>query len=295
MFNQFIKLISIIYSEQFGKRNFNRIPELAAMDNDHQVKVWHTTGSIDGPLIPIYFVTAKACSALVPKGGTVVDLGCGSGQFAAFFAKLRPDIKIIGLDLSSEMIDKGNESLKEEKLEDRVHLIECDMLRFSELAPSETTLVTSIFSLHHLPSLNLAQNLFDQVRTFNKNHGSSFFLFDLVRPKNIETAFNYPELLTPESAQVFKEDTINSLKASFTHEELCQIFKTSFQNESYRKELSRILPLYQSFLYPSQKIKDSDVFASDQSLNLSSSIQKRIMGLEFILPKTASVYKIQNL
>lgn len=148
-----------------------------------------------------------------------------SRRFAAYLAKLRPDIKVIGLDLSAEMVKQGNNSLRAENLADRVTLIECDMIKFSQHAPPETSLVTSIFSLHHLPGLNLVSELFNQVNIFTEKTGGSFFLFDLVRPRHIQTTLLYPEVFTANSAGVFKEDTTNSLKAAFTHEEIKESFE----------------------------------------------------------------------
>lgn len=291
MLNSVTKLISIIYNEQFCKRNFDRTAEPAAMANHDQVAAWHSTGDINGPLTPIYFVTANACSSFVPKGGVVIDLGCGTGRFAAYLAKLRPDIKVIGLDLSAEMVKQGNNSLRAENLADRVTLIECDMIKFSQHAPPETSLVTSIFSLHHLPGLNLVSELFNQVNIFTEKTGGSFFLFDLVRPRHIQTTLLYPEVFIANSAGVFKEDTTNSLKAAFTHEEIKESFEDAFRNYKYKKELSRILPLYQSFWIDGRNIKDKINSYKNYPLNQSINTKNKINGLEFILPKTVKVYK----
>ena len=43
------------------------------------------------------------------EGDTVVDLGCGTGlNFSLLQEKLGPEGKIIGVDLSSEMLQKAN-------------------------------------------------------------------------------------------------------------------------------------------------------------------------------------------
>ena len=57
--------------------------------------------------VGIHTLTARAISRLLPHGGTVVDLGCGSGRLLERLANGRPDARIIGFDLSDPMLETG--------------------------------------------------------------------------------------------------------------------------------------------------------------------------------------------
>lgn len=42
--------------------------------------------------------TRERVSAALPRGGTVVDVGCGTGTFAIGVAAERPDANVVGID-----------------------------------------------------------------------------------------------------------------------------------------------------------------------------------------------------
>lgn len=46
------------------------------------------------------------CS-LLTKESKVLDVGCGPGNIAKYFLKIRPDLKITGIDLSPNMIERA--------------------------------------------------------------------------------------------------------------------------------------------------------------------------------------------
>jgi SAM-dependent methyltransferase len=101
-------------------------------------------------LLPIYDFNARAISALVPRGARIVDLGSGTGRFLGYLAVHRPDLEIVGLDFSEEMVRVGRHALRRAGVDDRVRLMHGDMREFRKVVPAEADLVSSVFSLHHL-------------------------------------------------------------------------------------------------------------------------------------------------
>src|SRR5438876_128199 len=120
--------------EATSRPSLSRSPEPSAeMTGAESVRGFHDAGGKGGPLLGIYHLNARAIHQLVRRGGIVLDLGCGSGQFLAYLARRRPDLKLIGIDLSSEMIALGNEMLSDQGLSHRVELRKGDMTNFMDV------------------------------------------------------------------------------------------------------------------------------------------------------------------
>jgi len=245
-----IELLWMSLRESFVPGEIERIPEhLLVMDDGEQVNAWHAHGDGDGPIAPAYHLNALACSRLAPRDATIVDLGCGSGRFAAYLARLRPDVRIIGFDLSEPMVELGNAALAKAGLAARVTLRIGDMTSFSaqlELAPD---LIACVFALHHLPSLEHVQDCLREVHGQCETSGASFWLFDLARPRHAGTVRDYPRLITPGAREVFQADARNSLMAAFSHAELQREIARVFGSASVEAACARALPLYQAFWY----------------------------------------------
>ena len=241
-------MTSLLIRENLIDGRLERTPEeLLVMASDDQVTAWHAQGDDAGPMLPIYHLNALACSRLLAGAGTVVDLGCGSGRFSSYLARRRPDLKIVGLDLSKPMVDLGNAALRDAGLSDRVELRVGDMTDFAHDLPPETALVVCQFALHHLPDLQLVEKCFRELAAVRGRTGCGFWLFDLARPRHRSTALAYPEVLTPDAPEVFKLDSVNSLLAAYSHAELADIAQRVFGPAAVHAALARLFPLYQAF------------------------------------------------
>jgi SAM-dependent methyltransferase len=159
--------------------------------------------------------------ALAPAGATVVDLGCGSGQFLRYFAERRPDLHLVGLDLSGPMVTLGNAMLSEAGLSGRVELRVGDMTAFATAVPGRVHVVNSLFALHHLPTrVHLLQCL-REIAEVRGRHGAAVWIFDHVRPRRRDTAERFPGVFTPFASPAFNADSTRSLIASWSFDELC--------------------------------------------------------------------------
>ena len=273
-------MASLLIRENLISGHLERTPEeLLVMESPEQVTAWHAQGGDEGPMLPIYHLNALACSRLVSTGGTVVDLGCGSGRFSSYLARCRPDLKIVGLDLSEPMVDLGNSALRDAGLGGRVELRVGDMTDFAHDLPSETALVVCQFALHHLPERQLVEKCFSELAAARARTGCGFWLFDLARPRHRSTALAYPEVLTPDAPEVFKLDSTHSLLAAYSHAELAEVVGRVFGQMRVEAVLARLFPLYQAFWVAGAagdggaRAASSRQFVSGRALSLRARLQ----------------------
>jgi arsenite methyltransferase len=216
-----LAILSLIVREALSAPRVGRRPEPdTVMEDPESVESFHAEGSAGGALLPVYHFNALATSRLLPRGGTLVDLGSGSGQYLAYLAQCRPDIEIFGLDLSEAMVSHGNRALGAAGLGDRVHLRVADMTNFSGQAPEHTDGLSSVFALHHLPTRDHLQRCLGEVMRVRRRDGCGVWLFDHARPRHPRTPALFPEIFTPDASAIFRQDSRNSLIASFSFAEL---------------------------------------------------------------------------
>lgn len=277
-----LKITQMLIREHFARHPLDRHPEptdeMADLEN---VEAFHAQGDRNGGLLPIYHFNAAATSALVPRGGVILDLGSGSGQYLAHLAHCRPDLRIIGLDLSEPMIRAGRDMLKSARLADRVELIQGDMTDLRFITPRRVDLISSVFSLHHLPSETALLKCLCEIHRQRETLGCAVWLFDHIRPRHPATADVFPEIFTPEAAVAFKRDSRNSLRASFSFAELsdaCDAAQLSGM-EHYR---ARVMELYQAHRLP--KTGSPDMHDQLwQASPLTEAARRDLHGLRWLL------------
>ena len=134
----------MLYIENTTKDLLERVPEPdLIMDNSKSVEAFDQQGSPGGALIPIYKYCARAISKRIPKNGTLLDLGSGSGQFLIYLAHKRPDISITGIDLSDAMVERGNYNIEKNNLSHQITLKVADMTSFSQHVDKNLNLITT--------------------------------------------------------------------------------------------------------------------------------------------------------
>lgn len=80
-----------------------------------------------GALVPRPETEALAGRAIevVPRGGTVVDIGTGAGPIALSIADERPDVRVIGTEISEEALEWARKNRDELGLD--IELVLCDL------------------------------------------------------------------------------------------------------------------------------------------------------------------------
>lgn len=239
-------VLPLVLREGITQRRLARQPEPASvMDAVSGVASFHAAGDDDGLLLPVYHFNALAVSKLLPPNGVLLDLGSGSGQFLRYLACRRPDVKIIGLELSAEMIRVGREMLRREGLAGRVTLRQADMTALPLEALERIDAISCIYALHHLPDFAAAQRCLNGVAALHRRDGCGVWLFDHVRPRRTDTAERFPEIFTPEAAADFRRDSRNALLASFSFEELSSLCAATGA-ERFGHAQSKLLKLFQA-------------------------------------------------
>lgn len=238
-----LSILKMLISESLSSGEIQRVPEPnAEMNNMENIKAFHTQGN--DSLIPVYHFNAMAMSHLVKQGGTVVDLGSGTGQYLVYLARYRPDLTIIGVELAENMVAVGTEFIKEQGVSERVKLIQGDMTSFSSVIPNEINLVSSVFSLHHLPESRDLISTIKQMEIVRNHFGSALWVFDHARPKHNSTPEIFPEIFTPDAHSEFKTDSRNSLIAAYSYHELSKAFN-EVNVKGVIHECSKWMKLYQ--------------------------------------------------
>lgn len=69
-----------------------------------------------------------------PPGGTVLEIGCGTGRNLVAVAHRFPEAKVFGLDVSSEMLFSAGAAIRRAHLEKRVALAQADATAFDPAA-----------------------------------------------------------------------------------------------------------------------------------------------------------------
>lgn len=64
----------------------------------------------------------------VGPGSRVLDVGCGGGQHAVHIAHQRPDVSVVGLDLSAELVRRCRRLAAKAGVTDRVEFVEGDAI-----------------------------------------------------------------------------------------------------------------------------------------------------------------------
>jgi tRNA (cmo5U34)-methyltransferase len=118
----------------------------------------------------------------------ILELGTGTGTTAAEFLERYPAARLIGVDVSSKMIEQSRQKLEQYK--SRVDLIHCS---FKDLQPNgEFDLVYSMLAVHHVPDED-KDTLFRRVREILKS-GGAFIMIDLVNVASEELTKQYQTL-----------------------------------------------------------------------------------------------------
>lgn len=236
-------ILRLALREAFMPADLVRTPEpTAEMNSAESVAGFHHAG--EARLLSVYEFNARAVHALAPRGAHVVDLGSGSAQFLLYLARRRPDLTITGIEFADNMIELGREAIARAGMDRRIRLLEGDMRAFRSLISEKIDLITSVFSLHHLETrrdLNLCIN---EIVSVVRGDTAGIWIFDHARPRRRATALEFPEIFTPGTASAFRDDSRNSLCASWSFDELAAGLRAALGGD-LRSEKARLVPLYQ--------------------------------------------------
>jgi tRNA (cmo5U34)-methyltransferase len=194
-----------------------RVPEAMVMDERDGVAEYDQLGEM--VQVPMHQFNALSISRILPEGGTVLDLGCGSCRLLARLAQGRPDAHIIGLDLSEPMLEAGRSLLARYGLAGQVELRRADITMLDTVTSRRPNVVCCNFALHQLPTDELLQQCLRAIRRMRESTGCGIHIFDIARLRHPGT---FPALLSLVNmpGDLVLDDAIASERAAFTFAEL---------------------------------------------------------------------------
>lgn len=196
-------------------------------------------------LRPLYLFNVQRVSRWAPRGGRILDLGSGSGQFLRLLAEARPDLTIVGVEPSPGMRSAGQHWIEAGNFADRVRLMDGDMTRPLDEYPGPFDVITTLFALHHLPTPADLARCLARVRRLRDRDGAALWFFDHARPRGAATPRRFAALATGHRSDIIERDSARSLAAAFTVDELAAAWASAGLPPA-RHRRSRLLPVYQT-------------------------------------------------
>ena len=107
--------------------------------------------ALTAPMLGGFFTrAAREVAELAPRA-RVLEVGSGPGRLATRLADLAPDVRVTGIDISPEMVERANSLAARSRVADRVEFRIGDVASLP-FADASFDVVVSTFSLHHWPS-----------------------------------------------------------------------------------------------------------------------------------------------
>lgn len=198
-----------------------RLPEPMVMDHPESAAEFHDGAMLSPGMRVTYDLSARCLSALLPEGGRLLDLGCGSGQALAYLSVRRPDITITGVDLAYHMLDKAHQLAAAVNISDRVDLVNADITNLPEQITSVPwDAVSCVWTLHHLPDTTVLQAALRQIAALRRAFGSAIWILDFQRLKHSDSFAAAIRALEPAVQGRLKLDATASEAAAFTFHEI---------------------------------------------------------------------------
>ncbi len=213
-------------------------PDLV-MDDADKVAAYTRAGREDGVMQPVYLFNCAQISQVIKPGDIVLDLGCGPATQLGLVARLNPDINFIGVDLSSEMLNKARAHIDELNLTN-VEFLTADISSLEMLADNSIDAVMSTVVLHHLPDVEALDNAFRQIERVLKPAGG-LFLLDFGHLKSEKSIEEFAYQYADRQPELFTLDYLYSLRAAFSSEDFGQ---------RYQKYLRQYAGFYKTFIMP---------------------------------------------
>ncbi len=201
----------------YPRKKNERTPSLEGLEDEAVVNAFERMQNF----FPFKLLRRKVIKELKKYAptGTLVDVGCGSGHLLVQIAEQFPNLHLIGMDLSSTILEKAKKRAVEknfEKLEFRIS--NAEELPFSD---NSIDFLISTLSLHHWTNPHKILNEFYRVL----KPSAVFLIFDFRRDsrKFFYGLFTFAtKIVVPKPLKQIQEP-LGSIKASYTPEEILQL------------------------------------------------------------------------
>ncbi|OGK35940.1 hypothetical protein A3A93_05830 [Candidatus Roizmanbacteria bacterium RIFCSPLOWO2_01_FULL_38_12] len=264
-------------------RKLKRVSEKNLIMDDIKSVSFYDLEGFQGFLRPIYLFGADIITAIFPKVGVCLDIGCGSGQFTIEYTTRIPLLKVIAFDLSPQMIKFAKKNFKKNSLlqpnlAKQIKFEVGDMLDLERFKDQSFDAIICSYTLHHSKTKAEVIYILNQVKRILKSEGA-LYIYDLIRPETIEDLKLIEEKFLNDYPSIFRIDTVNSLRASFNAKELIKIAQQSKLKNLDQFATSRGVIILKP--YEGQRAKYETSKSLKEFTNYSKSIKDRyVIGLK---------------
>ena len=187
-----------------------RVLEQEVMTNPDSVQ-GYTQMTVNPPnLVDNFLIPKLTLDEAVLK---IADIGCGPCGYHNELYTLYPNAIIDAYEASELMLVEAAKYVHAQK----TNLIQAFLPDYP-LPQAEYDLVISSMFLHQLPDASVNWNAIKQLG----RPGAKFVVYDLLRVEDYELCWSIADGFTPEAPAAFKQDFVNTLRASFNVEELSE-------------------------------------------------------------------------
>lgn len=197
------------------RKKSDRKPSMEGIDNPDVAKAFERMSN----LLPFKLLRKKVISQIKKHNplGKLIDVGCGTGNLIIQIARELPELDLVGIDISTEILEYAKNRALKEKLEKTIEFKTgtVEKLPF----PDKTVdFIVSMFSLHHWINPTKA---FEEIVRVLKDNGTGL-IFDFRRDSR-KLFYGFLTFITkivaPKALKRVKEP-LGSIQASFTPEEV---------------------------------------------------------------------------
>jgi ubiquinone/menaquinone biosynthesis C-methylase UbiE len=165
---------------------------------------------------------AERALELAPPEGILLDAGTGTARIPILIAQRRPKLRIWAIDLSESMLKLGQQNVKAAGVDQLVKLRKVDAKKLP-YPDDYFEMVISNTIIHHIPD---PLPFLREVNRVTKPNGA-IFLRDLIRPPDERTLEEFTEKYAGDCTEYQKKLYRDSLRASFTIEEVEELIRRS--------------------------------------------------------------------
>lgn len=212
-----------------------REPEQELMNTREQVMAYAKGDFSIGEKRFIEFINEflRKREIILSSKDLIVDLGCGPGNITERLSKQWPNVNVLGIDGSKEMIlkaknnkNRNNTNCNSSRKLDYL-CADIKQLKLTEITSNKKIrLLVSNSLIHHITDID---DFFSCLKRLSTRDTINFHK-DLRRPKNKKIALDLKKECSKEYNEILTNDYYASLKASYRKEELEQIIN---QKELY--------------------------------------------------------------
>lgn len=173
------------------------------------------SATVDAPLAMA--LVAEAAAAATPHARSLVDIGCGAGNYSLKLLERLPNLDVTLMDLSRPMLDRASQRVGGATT-GRVTAIQSD-LRDATIPQQSVDIVLAAAVLHHLRTdaewRDVFAKLYQAIRP-----GGSFWIFDLIESSipAIQAMMwrRYGEFLAGQKDAAYRDDVFRYIQKEDT-------------------------------------------------------------------------------